>query len=625
MDAIISVVPVIFTIILYFSITNNAKNASSVAFLSTTLLMGGVALSALTLLSSLRVHLLPFTFAQTPSFSPTGSLLDSCLYISLLLPIAGFLAFTEYGKQNRVKSVIFGLSTIVLFLGLCVTLYKLFTLAPSAGGLLLLPFHIGFQTAFAAISQDTGRLLQGFLLGSGFGTFATDFTRFKPASLNLNEALWSFTFLRSSSFVLEILATTGVLGFVSYIFIAGKFLRDGVIKKHGTNNPFLIAVALAILISLLMPFTFIAYVLFFVLLALYATAQAQHYPHTYFDVELDLVALKRGIFATSSNSDPVNLTPEEKKRSRFLPVFLFIIILGICIALGFYTTVYTLADATFQRSMVAAQANSGIETYNLQTNAIRLFPYRDGFHRVYSQTNLALANSLAATVGQQQQTDSSPSAETQQTILTLIQQSINAGRNATNIAPLTSSNWQNLSSIYRGLIGFGENAQSFAVLTIQQAIAIDPNNPQGYLNLGGIYYQLGAWDDAIRQFQIAISLKPDFSNAYYNLGHALEKKGDLQNAVAQYKTVKTLVANDKENLVKIDAEIAALEAQIGTGGDAASKDVAPVSAPQQPLGVNTPATQLPQRDPEIEIPGPVSPTEGPTPTPDQSSSPTPTL
>src|SRR5205823_130676 len=159
---------------------------------------------------------------------------------------------------------------------------------------------------------------------------------------------------------------------------------------------------------------------------------------------------------------------------------------------------------------------------------------RDLYYRGLSQVNLALANALA---NQARQNPSANNQQTQQNILTLIQQSISAGRNATIIAPLTPFNWSNLSSIYRSLIGFGENADKFAVLTDQQAIALDPQNPQQYIDLGGIYYQLGDFDDAIRQFQIAITLKQDYPNAYYNLGHALEMKGQLNEALAAYQYV----------------------------------------------------------------------------------------
>jgi tetratricopeptide (TPR) repeat protein len=163
-------------------------------------------------------------------------------------------------------------------------------------------------------------------------------------------------------------------------------------------------------------------------------------------------------------------------------------------------------------------------------------------------------------------------------------------------------NWQNLSSIYRTLIGFGQNADSFAILANQQAIALDPNNPQEYINLGGVYYQLGQWDNAIRQFQIAIALKPDYANAYYNLGHALQEKGDLNNALVQYQTVKRLVVNDPTNLDRISKEIDSLEK---TGQPSSPS----VSETGEPLTVSTPSAQLPPQNPPVKIPAPIEATK----------------
>ena len=133
-----------------------------------------------------------------------------------------------------------------------------------------------------------------------------------------------------------------------------------------------------------------------------------------------------------------------------------------------------------------------------------------------------------------------------------------------------------------------------------------------------MYYQLGAYDDAIRQFQLAINLKKDYANAYYNLGHALEMKGDLQNALASYQAVRTLVSSNKENVARIDADIAALQKKAEEKDktvEATSPDVQP-SDTNQAIDVNKPSTTLPQRDPQVKIPAPtVSPTKAaPTPT-----------
>ncbi|EKD86790.1 MAG: hypothetical protein ACD_37C00144G0003, partial [uncultured bacterium] len=274
-------------------------------------------------------------------------------------------------------------------------------------------------------------------------------------------------------------------------------------------------------------------------------------------------------------------------------------------------TKFLISDYLFQKSLVAADANNAQQTYDLQRQAISAFPQRDGYHRIFSQINLSLANNLAASVPQ----GSSPSAQTQQTIYQLIQQSINSGRSATTVSPQSSVNWQNLSSIYRSLIGFGQNADQFAILANQRAVTLDPNNPQQYINYGGIFYQLGQWDNAIRQFQIAVSLKPDFANGYYNLGHALEQKGELEQALTAYQSVRNLVIKDKASVEQIDKEIKAVEAKIASGAQTGDQAQTPTEG-QAPLGINQPSTQLPAQENPVKIPGPTAtPSPKATPTP----------
>lgn len=261
----------------------------------------------------------------------------------------------------------------------------------------------------------------------------------------------------------------------------------------------------------------------------------------------------------------------------------------------------------FKQSLDAVSQNNGSVAYQRQADAISMFKYRDAYYRYFSQINLALANSLAS----QQAPGASPSADTQRTILTLIQQSIDGGRSAATYGPQTMLNWQNLSSVYRSLIGFGQNADQFSILAQQQAVNLDPNNPQEYIALGGVYYQLGQWDNAIRQFQIAIALKSDLSNAYYNLGHAYQEKGDLNQALAQYQRVRELVGNDKPNLERINQEIDALQKRIS----GAAPEGANPTLEGDELKVSSQSSQLPPQNPPVKILGP---SEKPSPTPTAS-------
>ena len=319
-----------------------------------------------------------------------------------------------------------------------------------------------------------------------------------------------------------------------------------------------------------------------------------------------MVALKKGFIAFSPES------VKEKGYGKVLAYSILGAILVLALSLGYLSYDYLATNITFEKSIVAASQNNGKLTYDYQSSALSTLTgkYVDVYYRVFSQTNLSLANSLASSVPK----GASPSAQTQQTIYTLVQQSISAARQATTVSPQNSIDWQNLSAIYRSLIGFGQNADQFAILTQQQAIQLDPVNPQNYVTLGGIYYQLGQWDNAQQQFQQAITLKPDFANAYYNLGHVLIQKADLKGALAELQTVKSLVTNDPTSLSKINSEIQSLEAQVNQ--QAAQTQTVPT---KQEGTLNTPqAPTLPAQNPPVKIPAPeakLTPTATPTPVP----------
>lgn len=627
-DALIAFVPLFFAVILYFVLVNTIRNIKSLYFILSSLAIGAVLLAIANLLSFFKIYLLPFAFTKSQLFTPTGFLLDQLLYFGILVPSLLFFAWPLLKKYTGEKSkaadadtkthipqtIFFLVASIIIILSLCITLYQLIVVQNPT----LLPYGTGFQTAFAAISQDASRTAQGFLFGSGYGTYNTDFTRFKQQSFNANQNLWSLTFFRSSSYVLELLATAGILGLGAFLLIIFRVFR-GIGTAALRKNPFFLGFVIAVIGAFLLPYGFILQTLFFITLSLLLSFEGLKQHPKFYDLEFNFVALKKGVIATAPmqwNPTTGTYVPtahagstHETSFSKFMPISFFLLCLLIAGYLGYQMITYASSDIVFQHSLNAAAANNGLQTYNDQTTAIRLFPARDVYYRVYSQTNLALANSIASSQPQ----NATPTAEVQQTISTLIQQSINSARNATTISPLTSLNWQNLSSIYRNLIGFGQNAEQFALLANQQASVLDPTNPNLYINQGGIYYQLGAWDDAIRQFQIAINLKPDLANAYYNLGHALEQKGDLENALVQYQTVKTLVSSDKANEKQVDAEIAALQKKMkGEEQVAGASTSKKAPANDEKLEISSPSAQLPEREQKVKIPAPtVSPTPKP--------------
>jgi serine/threonine-protein kinase len=64
------------------------------------------------------------------------------------------------------------------------------------------------------------------------------------------------------------------------------------------------------------------------------------------------------------------------------------------------------------------------------------------------------------------------------------------------------------------------------------AVALRPDSPGAYLNLGFALEHKGQLDEAIRSFRKAIELDPKFAMAHSNLGAVLDRKGQLDDAIA---------------------------------------------------------------------------------------------
>ncbi len=628
-DALLQSVPVILLCVFFFATINFIQEKSSFAIVVTSLLIGSAASALLSIFAYFNIFLLPFEAVKSPAFNTHGSPIQYAAFILPLLVLC-LTSLVHIARKGKIKaftkdySQLLQLGAGIIFaLGLGIVLFQIIA-APQKP--ILLPFNHGFQVAFAAISQDSQHLAQSLLVGSGYGTFSTDFTRFVSPAFN-GLSFWNLTFAFSSSYILELLATTGVLGLFAFAFIFVNFLRS---RGNNFSNPIFLATLTLFVLSLLIPFSFSLVFMLFALLGLFVSYRAIENAKGFDMITLNLVALKQGL---------ISLTEEghKTKDNLILPVVVLALTLIVSVFVLFYLTgsggaprkgyiALISSDIKFAKSFSQASLKSGTQTYNLQTQAITEYPYRSDYYRLFSQINLALAANLVTA-----QQGKKPTQEVQNNIISLLQQSINSARQAVTLSPLTSLDWQNLGQIYRNLIGVGQNAEQFAVASYNQAITLNPSNPGLRIELGGIYYQLKQWDLAQNQFTIAAQLKNDYANSYYNLGHVLEEKGDLQNALTQYQTVQQLVANDKPNLDRITTEIKALQDKIGK-----AQENIQTKAPAQdttPLVVDKPQAEFPPKNPKEKIPAPpkgvvtpsVAPSASVTPSPSTTVTVTPAL
>ncbi len=553
-DSFIQSIPVAVMLIFSFLIINLLEKKESFNVALSALALGAVASSVISILYFFHIYILPFGNPNNPLFSTFGSPIQ---HIAYLMPI--FMLSTLY-VYNKIKSgnfekisqdtnnIIHLVSAFILLLGMSLNLYKIF-FAPDRP--VTLPVQYGIQIAASSLAGDTQRQLPSLLLGSGFGTFLTDFTRFKPITFNLEPNIWNLNLGFSSSLLLELIATTGIIGTLAFLYILFRLWKY---RSSFKTHPLFLSLLSAVILSFIIPYSFSFIFLLFVLLALYISYLYLIHDKSVYDVSLSLVAPQNGLFSLDQH-------PDRKSQSLALPLVLgCLILLPLCVV-GYFSMRLFQSDVKFTQAQQPSSLENGQKTYDLLRDAIQLFPYRDDYFRLFSQVNLSLANSITTSLAPGEQ----PTQEMQQAVFSLLQQSINAARSAVTVAPLTVTNWTNLGKTYRSLVNVGQNAEQFAVASYQQAIRLNQYDPQNYIETGGIFFQLGNFDAALTQFQNAATLKPDLPNAHYNLGHTYEAKGDFENALREYELVKELTKNNQESLALIESEIAALKSNIEKG------------------------------------------------------------
>ena len=74
-----------------------------------------------------------------------------------------------------------------------------------------------------------------------------------------------------------------------------------------------------------------------------------------------------------------------------------------------------------------------------------------------------------------------------------------------------------------------------AITQIQEALRLKPDYAEAHNTLGAALHKMGQIDEAISQLQEALRLKPDYAEAHNNLGTALGEKGQIDEAISQYQ------------------------------------------------------------------------------------------
>ncbi|MGB9883319.1 MAG: tetratricopeptide repeat protein [Microgenomates group bacterium] len=463
-------------------------------------------------------------FLKTPGVSPIGNSFDLISFLGMALIFNIFLilkkqTLNNQRNPNKFELIINYFVLIINLLALFISAYSIFPLfanffhlsAPTPQlptSLILPPLRLSWYSAVEILKNPLT-----LFFGIGVDNFSAIFTKVKDIAYNQSN-LWSiYSFNYSRSAILHIITEAGILGLLAFFLIVVKSL------SISRKNPFLLTLFLYSLLTLVfLPPTLVNFWIFFTVLGLISHWQKNNFQE-----------------------------PEKKLDLSDFPLiyggtFVFSIII-VTFASYFLGRNY-LSEISFKKSIEAIVKNNLKDVYDNQRQAIILNPYVEKYYLNLSQINLTIANNIAQ---KYQATQSSQiKEEDRQAISQAIQQAITLAKDgAVRLNPQKAQNWENLATIYKNIIGIAQDAQVWAISSYQRAIVADPQNPVYRLNLGGIYYILGNYDDAINLFNQAVSLKPDWPNAYYNLAWAYYQKGAYQQAASTMENVLKLLDKEK--------------------------------------------------------------------------------
>lgn len=402
-----------------------------------------------------------------------------------------------------------------------------------------LPIEVS-PSASATINISKAVMKEGvksLLLGSGPATFNTDFGRYKDQSINTTP-FWALRFTQGFSYILTILATNGILGFLAFISFIGLLLFTFLkfILEKRNENLFTIPIFIGILTTIM---TLIVYRANFSLIL--------------------LLFFLSGLFFVVSGAPGKKIefkTPWLSFTSSMAILFL----ISLSVFFGYFIEERARAAIHFRKgASLLSQGNFSLALSQLE-KATSINSYNDNYFRALAQTRLAEIQNIINRAA------SSKDADLQIEFQNQVSSAISAAQRAVQLNQLDSQNWRVLASVYEKVIPFIQGSERFAFDAYNKAAEYDPKNPSIYTSLGRTALifadrlgflanqsgqskeniqalkqaQKTVYEEAISAFSKAVELKPDFTDAHFLLAQTHIRQGNMPEAIRRVEASKIL-------------------------------------------------------------------------------------
>lgn len=421
---------------------------------------------------------------------------------------------------------------INLFFGFALTDFKLLSkFAPPSRPALTSVSKSGTQLENGGTESGKIRLIvwQGALeifkhypiFGSGVETFAYAYYQHRPASHNLVSE-WDFLYNKAHNEFLNYLATTGLMGLLSYIIIVITFIIV-ILKKQKSNNLLiysLLASYISYLVQNFFGFSVVITALFFYLFPALAFITSD---------SVQSIKVPSTFHYLSSIFQSIYKRPFYTKFAQGVVILIF--------SLSIFTTIkFYLADIYFAQGMKLSDSNPG-KAYNTLFKAAALNP-QEPFYKS------ELAYQAAAASLSLEKEDASLSSQLKK----------QADEQTSSLLLENPNNVSYFRTAIRTYFLLSSIDQKFADKTLQTldaALKLAPTDAKLLYNKGIILSQQEKNKEAISALEQTQKLKPNYKEAYLMLGTLYAQEKEWEKAREQMEKLLEIIPGDPQALEKL--------------------------------------------------------------------------
>ena len=371
------------------------------------------------------------------------------------------------------------------------------------------------------------------IFGTGVETFAFAYYQFKLEAHNYTSE-WDYLYNKAHNEYLNYLATTGLVGLISYLVLIGFIFYQFKIQ----NSKFKVTVQNAKLDNsqklLTFNCNFELCTLNFALISGFISILVTNF-FGFSVVPISLLFFLFPGMAMTAISDKTQVTSWEKS-NRNQMIGISLVLLVTCYLL-LSTGSYYSADLSYSTGRQANRSKDVITAQKELTSATEKEPNESAYW-----DELALSNKqIAIALSESKQIEKGKK---------YVKDAIDESKQAIELSPHNVNFKRNYASTLTALSSYDQSYLNEALNVLKDSIAYAPTDPKLQYTLAASYYRLGQLDQAIVEMEKAVEMKKDYKETHYALALMYEDAKQNDKAKEEFEYILEKIDKNDEQVKK---------------------------------------------------------------------------